>query len=296
MSQEWTKEEYEYLSELYRNGEITKGLVRSAGARKMPVEDENGQLVTKDVNGILLQLDFGLQAFCPANEFDDREYKSLVGFVGTYQECIITNLKLDNEKSESMAIVSVKRAAEIKRKAFWEEIETLEKNGELQDKVFEGVVTGTNPRTQRIYVRVNGQDCFMGIRDWDHSYSFIELIRRNTRTPVKVRRFNKETGQVQVSRKDAVPDPFHDLVEYQEDDAVVGRVVRVDPINGIFVQLDKGVVVKAGKPSYLPKPIVDDVVSVRVQEVDLEKRRARVVIINYVEKKERKDAASFLYV
>ncbi|WP_247747403.1 30S ribosomal protein S1 [Alkalihalobacillus sp. BA299] len=290
----WDQEELELLTRAKRNSEIVKGIVRTVGFRKMPVVNENGRVETKEIEVAIINLAGGVTAYCPASEISEREFKSLTGFAGTIQEVIIDRLDLENQ----IATVSVKQADKIKAENFWSELTYLEKKGELQDKTYEGIVTGYNAETNNIFVRISGVDTFMSRADWDHGFvpNLSEIIDRGEKIEIKIRRFDAENKLVQVSRKAARVDPFDFLKECEKDKAIVARVTEVHPIHGIFVKMDNNLEVKAMKPRSLPEPIVDDIVSVRVHSIDYKNRRAKVVMIDYPQgKKKRKDVAGFLF-
>lgn len=287
----------EQLAAARRNGEVVQAMVRSVGERKVPVFDQSvGKAVIKDTECAVFELGEGVKGICPSFEFSEHEFNSLVGFVGTIHELLVLELDVENK----LAVVSVKRADQQKRNQFWKTIKELQVKGEeaLQSVEFEGVITGYNLQSQTIFVKVQGQDCFLKKNDFDHNpvRNLLEVAERNKTIPVKIVRFNEETNQVQVSRKLAILDPFEELRQYEEDDAVVGTVVGVHAEHGIFVQLKKGVQIKASKPKDLEPPIVGDIVTLRIKQVDFEKRHARSVIIGYPQgKKKLKDVTSFLY-
>lgn len=285
----------EELAAARRNNEPIEAMVRSVGNRKMPVKDDKtGEVSIKEAECAIFELPGGVKGLCPNFEFSEHNFNSLVGFVGTVHAVTIMELDLDSE----LAIVSVKRADAIKKEAFWNEIESLEESNSLQEKVYEGIVTGFNIKSQTIFVKVEGQDCFVKRNDWDHSpvRNMEEEIERNSKVDLKIVRFDKENGLVQASRKAAIDDPFNLLKQFVEDDACVGAVTAVHPIHGIYVQVVPGLQIKASKPKELLPPIVGDIVQLRIMTIDEEKRRARSVIIGYPQgKKKMKDVGSFLY-
>lgn len=289
--------EHEYFEAARRNGELVQAMVSSVGERKVPVYEPSAQKkITRNVECAVFELGAGFKGICPSFEFSEHEFNSLVGFVGTVHDLLILELDVENK----LAVVSVKQADLAKRESFWATLKALQAKGtdDLKSVEFEGVITGYNLQSQTIFVKVQGQDCFLKKNDFDHNLvrNILDVAERNKRIPVKIVRFNEETKQVQVSRKLAIPDPFEELRQYEEDDAVVGTVVTVHPEHGIFVQLKKGVQIKASKPKDLEPPIVGDIVTLRIKQVDFEKRQARSVIISYPQgKKKLKDVTSFLY-
>lgn len=294
LKQSWkSDEELEELARIRRNRTITSGFVQSVGFLKMPIE-ENGRKVTKDVEVAIFDLRSGVRAYCPVHEFSEREYRSLSGFVTTQQEFIIDELDLENR----IAIVSVKKADQIKYDQFWSQLQYEEQKGILSENTYEGVISGFNPETERIFVRINGVDCFMLKYDWDHGRvrDIASQIDRGSRVDVKVERIDLERKLVQVSRKATFDDPFDELEKLKSMDVIGGKISAVHPIHGIFVKLANGLEVKGSKPRNLEEPLVDDIVSCRIQNIDKDNRRCKVVITGYPQgKKKRKDMGAFLF-
>ncbi|MFC0476783.1 S1 RNA-binding domain-containing protein [Robertmurraya beringensis] len=269
------------LARFKRDREIVRGVVTSIS-------------IIKDKEIAFLLLENGVTAYCPAEEFSAHEFRSLNGFAGTMQEFIVTNLDLDQE----VAIVSIKQADEMKKAKFLSQLEVLEQSELLHTFEFDGVVTGMNLANRNIFVRINGVDAVMYANDysWDRSRRVEEQVQRGEKIKVKVIRFNKENNLIRVSRRHTLEDPFVKLEALQNHSAVAGRVTGVDPVHGIFIQLDVGLEVKGVKPNQLEEPIVGDIVSCRVRSIDKEKRQAKVVITGYPRgKKKRKDVGAFLF-
>lgn len=294
VSQSWSSElQLENLARLKRNREIVKGVVTSVGSKKGKVLEE-GKYVEKETEIAVFLLEGGVTAYCPANEFSDYEFRTLNGFTGTMQEFIIDHLDLEDK----MAIVSVRKADQIKKERFLEELQALEDSKKLEEKVFEGTVWGFNPKSRRVFVRINGADCFMLPNDWswERRNNLEQEVERGEKIQVKVLRFDKENNLIQVSRRHTLEDPFRKLERLKDMTSVAGKISGVDPVHGIFVQLDVGLEVKGIKPSYLEEPIVGDIVSCTVRSIDRKKRQAKVVIVGYPRgKKKRKDLGAFLF-
>lgn len=293
-TQTWSQDDLEHLARVHRNREIIQGIVQSVGFLNMPVDQGNGSFKTEETEVAIFRLEGDVKAYCPANEFSERSFKTLNGFVGTQQNIIISRLDIRNQ----IAIVSVKQADQQNRESFWNTIEYLEKKEALQDEVFEGVVYGINPEKETIHVRVNGTDCFMLRQhwDWNRNTDVTAIVDRGETINVKVLRFDKERNMIQVSRRDTMEDPFKALDQMKAMEVVVGRVSGVDPIHGLFVQLEQGVVLKASKPRHLEEPIVGEIVSCRILSIDAKNRRGKVIIVGYPQgKKKRKDLGSFLF-
>ncbi len=83
--QSWgSQEELEELARLRRNKEITRGVISSVAIKQMPV-NENGKFVSKEIEVAIFLLEGGIKAYCPATEFSSHQFKSITGFVGTFQ-------------------------------------------------------------------------------------------------------------------------------------------------------------------------------------------------------------------
>lgn len=281
-----------FLADAHRKREILQGVIRTVSFKRMPVKTEKGY-ITMEQEVAEINLLGGVRAYCPASEFH-HEFHTIRGFSGSIQEFIVDRLDLDHQ----IAIVSIKKADEIKAEQFWETLEYLDKKGELQNETFEAKVSGFKQETQNIFVRIQGVDAYMNRRDWDHGYvpNVADIADRGATIKVKVISFDKERKTVRVSRKAAYKDPFDFLIENQHSKSIGGKVVNVHPVHGIFIQLDEGLEVKGMKPRQLPEPVVGDIVSVRVQRIDKENRHAKVVIQGYPQgKKLRKDVGAFLF-
>jgi small subunit ribosomal protein S1 len=293
LTQSWTTDEQlENLARMKRNREIVQGVITSIVTKKAKVL-EGDKYEDKEMEVAIFLLEGGVTAYCPATEFSEYEYKSLNGFTGSKQEFIIDHFDLESKT----AVVSVKKADQIKKEKFYNELEALNENGELQQRVFEGIVWGFNPKTRRIFVRINGANCFMLPNDWSWERRNVEhQIQRGETIQVKILRFDREQDLIQVSRRHTLEDPLKKLERLKDMQSIAGRITKVDPVHGIFVQIDVDLEVKGIKPSYLEEPIVGDIVSCVIRSIDREKRHARVVITGYPRgKKKRKDLGSFLF-
>jgi small subunit ribosomal protein S1 len=291
----WQDEEgLAYLQRLKRNNEMAKGVVRYVKKTTVRILQE-GSYQKVDSEVAILMMENGLQIFCPKEEFSDHSFKTIAGFIGTIQEFIVENIDLEHR----IATVSVKKADDIKSRAFWQKLIDLNQRGELEKTVFEGVVYGANPLTNKIYVRIEGTSCYMDVSDWDWNRRQPDvdlLVSRGEKVSVVVTRFDPENKLVRVSRKHTMRDPFLDLEFLAKLDGVAGVVTTVHPRYGVFVQLDNGLEVKASVPRKLEEPVVGDVVRCIIQNIDKQNRRCRVVIIGYPRgKRKLKDFSSFLF-
>jgi len=292
----WTDhDELEVLAAARRNNEILRGVVTSVSTKSTRVLEE-GKYILKEVEVAEFLLErSSIKAYCPAHEFSDREFRSLTGFVGSFQEFIVQNILLDDQ----IAFVSVKEADQIKKELFWEKLINADQNNELRDETYQGVISGYNPETGNTFVRINGMDCFMRRNDWDHGRvrNIASLVDRGATIDVKVIWIDQESKLVQVSKRATTEDPFNQLEALFDEKAIVaGKVTTVHAIHGIFIKLDNGLEVKGMKPARIEEPEVGDIVTCRIRTIDKKNRHCKVVIIGYPRgKKKRKDLGGFLF-
>lgn len=214
---------------------IIKGVVSSVGSMETKVY-EDGKYVPQKMEVATFLLEGNNTAYCPSNEFSEHEFRSLSGFTGSIQEVIVDQINIE----DNIVLVSVKKADDIKEAEFMKELELLEAEETLQSTIYEGVVRGFNPNTRKIFVRINGADCFMNARHLSWENGNVEhMINRGETIHVKLLRFDKENNLIQVSRRDTQEDPFKNLIElYNRNSTVAGKVTNVHPVHGIFVKLD----------------------------------------------------------
>jgi len=282
------------LAKIKRDRTIIKGAVTAVSTRETKVL-EDGKYVKKQMEVATFLLEgTNITAYCPSNEFSDHDFRSLNGFTGSIQEVIVDQIDIE----DNIVLVSVRKADDIRKAEFMKQLVTLEAEDSLKSTIFDGVVRGYNPNTRKVFVRINGADCFMNARHWSWENGNIQHeINRGETIQVKVLRFDKENNLIQVSRRDTQDDPFKKLIElYNQNSTVAGKVTNLDPIHGIFVKLDAGLEVKGIRPRHLPEPVVGDIVSCTIRSIDKDKRHAKVTITGYPRgKKKIKDVASFLF-
>ncbi|MGP4074059.1 hypothetical protein ACTWQB_16255, partial [Piscibacillus sp. B03] len=234
-----TREEIETLSIKSRNRELVKGVVRTVSRMTIPVQQKDGTTRSEETEVAIFHLEGGITGYCPRDYFREHDFATLNGFVGTQHDVVIHQLNLENQ----IAIVSVIEADKQKANNFLNEIRTLDEQGRLQEKVYEGVVQNLNIRTQTVHLRVEGQDCFLkeGEWSWNRRNELPVEVDRGMTVPVVVKRFSQqEDGSVlvEVSRRLTMEDPFERLQSMRQSDLVMGKVSRVDPIHGIFVAVE----------------------------------------------------------
>ncbi|MGG2134647.1 RNA-binding protein [Bacillus sp. S2(2024)] len=237
---------------------------------------------------------------CTKEDFSDYAFRSITQFTGNIFNVIIT--QMSDEIEVNKVQVSVKEASHRAADTFIRELIELEQEDRLQEPTYEAEVTGYNMNAQvpTIFLRINGAECFMKLHELNYGRVYKNAVDRyapiGERIPVKVLQFSPEQRLIHVSRKAAVENPYQLLVDLTEGDTIVGRVVNVDPRFGVFVELDQGCTIKGIVPKTIEQPVLDEVVSLRIVSVDVEKERGSGVIFKFpFGRKKVNDPTSFLY-
>jgi small subunit ribosomal protein S1 len=299
-----TEDQLEFLSKARRENTVLRGHVHSlqdlntskVQEDKTESEGDNKESAPANMEILQIMLENGSYVYCTAEEFSEYPHRTLINFVGTTQEFLIKDINLETK----VALASVKDADALAKKAFAEELKELEENNQLSSRTYQGTVRGVDPRRNTIYVRIKGADCRMNPNEWDWSHYYNweipDIVQRGETIQVKVTEFDQENDIIRVSRKATLRDPYEKLTSLQKARAISGVVVKVHPIHGIFVQIEKGLDAKGMKLPHLPEPVVGDIVSCTIESVDPKNRRCKVMIRNYPNgKKERTDATAFMF-
>ncbi|WP_028393935.1 hypothetical protein [Bacillus cihuensis] len=286
------QEELEDLARKARIGEIVQGVVRSSSFMKIPVIRGNGQTQMVEEETLIIALPGGITGYCPASEFWDRDYSSMVRFIGTTQNFIITRL----DQPTQMALLSEKQAGKQIRDSFWDDLIELDKNDSLQDETYDAIVVGYNQQKGVVHLRINNQDAYMYRSEWSWSERPIVDAQNGEKIQVKIIQIEPNEKLVRTSRKLAQPDPFDFITKLKVGQLIAGRVEAVHPVHGLFVEVENGVVLKAGKVRALEEPEKGDFVTCRVRSINAEERKGKLMIINYPRgKRKKKDLGSFLF-
>ncbi|MEK5149135.1 hypothetical protein MKX53_19310 [Psychrobacillus sp. FSL K6-4615] len=280
----WTTDkQLEALTIADRFGELVNGHIRSRGT----IEIEG-----RKVDVFYIALPHGINGYCPVADFRRRGNRGYDEFVGESRSFKITRINQEMK----IVFLSEKEGSEITKQKFWADVVELDNKGELEKQTYSGTVTGYNRLKGIIYLDVQGQDCYMFRTEWSWERNAVVDVIVGETLEVKIQKFDSEAQVVRVSRRLTLPDPYEFVRTLKPNQVLVGRVVDVHKIHGIFVDIEDGVTLKAGKRRVLEEPDVGDTVRVRFQHFDEAKREGRVVILDYPGgKRKKKDLGSFLF-
>ncbi|MBG9689671.1 hypothetical protein ACP3VS_18660 [Lysinibacillus sp. VIII_CA] len=280
------------LGDAYRMQSVVYGIVRGLTKRKMPVM-EGDKLVSKEVDVFQVILPGNVTGYCPVSEFrytqlNPRDYAN---HVGRKEPFIIQGLDEENQ----IAVISCVAALRKKADAFWLSIQNTP-DEEIFDTPVVVDIVHYNTEKRMIYAFLEGQVCFMYPRDWNWSERGALDVQNGERVEVKIVQLDREMRRIRLSRKAALPDPFEFISDLKLGDSIAGKVSAIHPVHGIWVRFDNEAELKGIVPRTLENPSVGDIVSCRIQQLNVEERRGKVLITGYPNgKKRNQDITAFLY-
>lgn len=280
------------LGDAYRMQSVVEGIVRGLTKRIMPIQ-EGDKLISKEVDVFQVILPGNVMGYCPVSEFrytqlNARDYAQ---HVGRKEPFIVQAL----DEEHQVAVVSCVAALRKMADEFWLSIQDTSDEDLLAGN-YQVDIIHYNTEKRMIYAFLEGQICFMYPRDWNWSERGALDVQNGERVSVKIAEIDRENRRIRLSRKAALPDPFDYIKELKIGDTIAGKVSAMHPVHGIWVRFDNEAELKGAVPRSLEEPIVGDVVSCRIQKLDLENRKGRVLITGYPNgKKRNRDFGAFLY-
>lgn len=291
----WTAEaELVQMAESYRSQEVVYGIIRGYTTRNMPVVKEgSNKMSTENTHVYQVLLPGNMIGYCQVSDFREisMNENTYQRFVGRREPFILTGIDLENR----IATLSGTQALTKLKEQFWSSISNLS-DEEVMNETYDAVVLNYNPSTRLVYLHLHGQLAYMYRNEWSWNERDGVDAQVGETVQVKIVLMDKERQIVRVSRKQTMADPFEFIKELKKDDIVAGKVSDIHPVHGIYVKLDNNAEVKANIIRSLERPSINDIVSCRVKNIDVENRRGRVVIIGYPNGKKRiNDLGAFLY-
>ena len=266
-----TKEDTEgrlILSKKRARFELAWKRIEGAAESGEPVE---GKVIEVVKGGLIL--DLGVRGFLPASLVDIRRVQDLDEFLGQELRCKVIELN----RSRNNVVLSRRAVLEEERK---------DQRQRILDKLMPGdVVEGTisNIVDFGAFVDLDGMDGLIHISElsWSHVNHPSEVLEIGQNVRVKVLDIDRERQRISLGLKQTQTDPWQQVVDsYSESDVVQGRVTKVVTF-GAFVEILPGVegLVHISELAQHhvenPREVVSqgDVVSVKIIEVDAERRR-----------------------
>ncbi|PIE91687.1 RNA-binding protein, partial [Bacillus fungorum] len=195
----------------------------------------------------------------------------------------------------NFAVVSITAGELALQKRLYEEVTAQEGS-----KVYTGTVSGHIPSAQTVLVEVHGVT--VGVRYSHWSYTFVrpEDIVIGDVVELIIDKVGEKNGRYEFrgNKKKLETDPIEKLLELKKRrDRFVGKIVGVDAIAGIFVEVAPGIQFKGLKSRNLANPTAEDalnqtIVTCELLNIDAQNRKGTVRILNYPQGQSKKSNSS----
>ncbi|MBJ8154302.1 RNA-binding protein, partial [Bacillus cereus] len=213
--------------------------------------------------------------------------------IGKTKPVIIEHFQRTEEGN--FAVVSITAGELALQKRLYEEVESQEGN-----KVYTGTVSGHIPSAQTVLVEVHGVTVGIRYSYWSHSFVRPEDIIIGDVIELIIDKVVEKNGRYEFrgNKKILETDPMEKLLELNKRrDRFVGKIVGVDAIAGIFVEVAPGIQFKGLKSRNLANPTPEDainqtIVTCELLNIDAKNRRGTVRILNYPQGQSKKSNSS----
>lgn len=281
--------ELEELARMKRERTVGKGLITVVSEKLFPTK--NGK--SERIQVLTMQIGTHTTAYCPITEAGINVPKNPQWLVGRTKPLIIEHFQKTEEGN--FAVVSITAGELALQKRLYEEVTAQEGN-----KVYTGTVSGHIPSAQTVLVEVQG--IIVGVRysQWSHSFVRPEDIVIGDVIELIIDKVVEKNGRYEFrgNKKKLETDPMDKLLELKKrHDRFVGKIVGIDAIAGIFVEVAPGIQFKGLKSRNLANPTVEDainqtIVTCELLNIDAKNRRGTVRILNYPQGQSKKSNSS----
>lgn len=281
--------ELEELARMKRERTVGKGLITVVSEKLFPTK--NGK--SERIQVLTMQIGSHTTAYCPITEAGINIPKNPQWLVGRTKPVIIEHFQKTEEGN--FAVVSITAGEIALQKRLYEEVETQEGN-----KVYTGTVSGHIPSAQTILVEVHGVTVGVRYSQWSHSFVRSEDIVIGDIVELVIDKVVEKNGRYEFrgNKKILETDPMEKLLELNKRrDRFIGKIVGVDAIAGIFVEVAPGIQFKGLKSRNLSNPTPEDainqtIVTCELLNIDAKNRRGTVRILNYPQGQSKKSNSS----
>ncbi|AND11065.1 RNA-binding protein [Bacillus thuringiensis] len=281
--------ELEELARMKRERTVGKGLITVVSEKLFPTK--NGK--SERIQVLTMQIGSHTTAYCPITEAGINIPKNPQWLVGRTKPVIIEHFQKTEEGN--FAVVSITAGEIALQKRLYEEVETQEGN-----KVYTGTVSGHIPSAQTVLVEVQGVTVGIRYSHWSHSFVRPEDIIIGDVIELIIDKVVEKDGRYEFrgNKKILETDPMEKLLELNKRrDRFVGKIVGVDAIAGIFVEVAPGIQFKGLKGRNLANPTPEDainqtIVTCELLNIDAKNRRGTVRILNYPQGQSKKSNSS----
>ncbi|MFJ8219852.1 RNA-binding protein [Bacillus cereus] len=281
--------ELEELARMKRERTVGKGLITVVSEKLFPTK--NGK--SERIQVLTMQIGTHTTAYCPITEAGINVPKNPQWLVGRTKPLIIEHFQKTEEGN--FAVVSITAGEVALQKRLYEEVTAREGN-----KVYTGTVSGHIPSAQTVLVEIHGVTVGVRYSQWSHSFVRPEDIIIGDVIELIIAKVVEKNGRYEFSgnKKILETDPMDKLLELNKRrDCFVGKIVGVDAIAGIFVEVAPGIQFKGLKSRNLANPTVEDaknqtIVTCELLNIDAKNRKGTVRILNYPQGQSKKTNSS----
>ncbi len=239
-------------------------------------ENVEGEVIEVVKGGLIL--DIGLRGFLPASLVDLRRVKDLGSFLGTALEARV----IEMDRNRNNVVLSRRVVLEEGRRHERQAILTKLVKGQILPGVVSSIVDFG------AFVDLGGIDGLVHISElsWSHVNHPSEVVKVGDEVQVQVLDVDMDRERISLGLKQTQEDPWKQLVRnYEVGSIQQGKVTKLVPF-GAFVALGDGVegLVHISEMSreHVEKPedllVVGDEVTVKVMDIDMERRRVSLSI------------------
>ncbi|TKI91310.1 RNA-binding protein, partial [Bacillus cereus] len=253
--------ELEELARMKRERTVGKGLITVVSEKLFPTK--NGK--SERIQVLTMQIGSHTTAYCPITEAGINIPKNPQWLVGRTKPVIIEHFQKTEEGN--FAVVSITAGEIALQKRLYEEVETQEGN-----KVYTGTVSGHIPSAQTILVEVHGVTVGVRYSQWSHSFVRSEDIVIGDIVELVIDKVVEKNGRYEFrgNKKILETDPMEKLLELNKRrDRFIGKIVGVDAIAGIFVEVAPGIQFKGLKSRNLANPTPEDAINQTIVTCEL---------------------------
>ncbi|MCU4819416.1 RNA-binding protein [Bacillus cereus] len=281
--------ELEELARMKRERTVGKGLITVVSEKLFPTK--NG--TSERIQVLTMQIGTHTTAYCPITEAGINIPKNPQWLIGRTKPVIIEHFQKTEEGN--FAVVSITAGELALQRKLYEEIVEQEGN-----KVYTGTVSGHIPSAQTILVEVHGVTVGVRYSQWSHSFVRSTDIIIGDVVELIIDKVVEKNGRYEFrgNKKKLETDPMEKLLELNKRrDRFIGKIVGIDAIAGIFVEVAPGIQFKGLKGRNLANPTMDDainqtIVTCELLNIDAKNRRGTVRILNYPQGQSKKSNSS----
>ncbi|EOP02246.1 hypothetical protein [Bacillus sp. WC2507] len=281
--------ELEELARMKRERTVGKGLITVVSEKLFPAK--NGK--SERIQVLTMQIGTHTTAYCPITEAGINIPKNPQWLVGRTKPVIIEHFQKTEEGN--FAVVSITAGEVALQKRLYEEV-----TAQVGNKVYTGTVSGHIPSAQTVLVEIHGVTVGVRYSQWSHSFVRPEDIIIGDVIELIIAKVVEKNGRYEFSgsKKILETDPMDKLLELNKRrDRFVGKIVGVDAIAGIFVEVAPGIQFKGLKSRNLANPTPEDainqtIVTCELLNINPKKRRGTVRILNYPQGQSKKSNSS----